>query len=193
MSSQPSLSTRRLVLEPVVPQDLAFLHALWRQPSVRRFLFHDDPVTLATAASLLSECMARSELGLGLWLVRETRTGRILGCAGLGPMAAAADFEPRLSGLYEPVVALDPNHQGLGFATEAVSALLDHALGALAASAIGAVNDHRNIAAAQLLDRLGFEPLSAGRRPEHMWQTYRLEPARWRAADVGGPLRQNDR
>jgi hypothetical protein len=85
MSAKPWLSTRRLVLEPAAVQDLAHLHVLWREFSVRRFLFNDQ------------------------------------------------------------------THQP-------------------------------NAALAELLNRLGFTPLSAIRGPKHMLQTYRLERRHWRAA-----------
>ncbi len=170
----PTFDTTRLHLRPATAADLGYLQALWDEPEVRRYLFDDQPVTEAVAAEALGDCLSRTEMGLGLWIVATRPQGIVVGCVGLNPTAVVAEYEPALAGLLEPIAALAPLHQGQGYATEALRALVDHAFTTLAVAKLAAVNDAPNQASARMLARLGFVPLSEVPGPRHVLQTYTL-------------------
>ena len=126
---QPSLYTSRLTLSPAGSQDLEQLHALWSQPEVRRFLFDDQDVSVELAQSVLDSCLKCAASGYGLWLVHPKDDRELLGCVGLVPTTTAAEHEPALSGLLEPVASLGAAHWHKGYAREALTAVLTHAFG----------------------------------------------------------------
>jgi [ribosomal protein S5]-alanine N-acetyltransferase len=175
---QPVLTTERLVLRPAALPDLDDLHALWNHEQVRRFLFDDRPVTRPLAASVLDDCLAHGDKGCGLWLIQHRDGPRVMGCAGLMPTTVAAALEPRLEGLLEPLVALWPRHWRQGYATEALTALCQHAFVQLRVGQLAAVNDVPNVASGRLLVRLGFAALSRVKGLNGELQTYQLLRAR---------------
>jgi [ribosomal protein S5]-alanine N-acetyltransferase len=184
MKRQLVLRTPRLEIQPVRRDNLSDLQALWNAPLVRQFLFDGEEVTLAVAAQLLQESLGRSACGLALWRVHLRDAGQgegCVGCIGLHPVSVAAETEPRLAGLIEPIAALSPFHWGKGYATEAVAALLDYAFDELRLLDLAAVNDQPNLASARMLKRLGFRPLSVVPGPKLLLQTYLLTRAQWQA------------
>jgi [ribosomal protein S5]-alanine N-acetyltransferase len=171
---QPALTTTRLTLRPATTADLDDLHRLWDDPHVRRFLFDDQPVSEQLATAVLEDCLAHSDKGYGLWLIQPQEASVVAGCVGLIPTAVAAQFEPRLSGLLEPLAALQPMYWHRGYATEALAALRDYAFTQLRVRELGAVNDLPNTASGRMLLRLGFSVLSQVTGPKYEMQTYYL-------------------
>lgn len=178
----PAIRTPRLCLTPTTAHDVDALWALWADPDVRRYLFDDAAITRAQAAETLAGTWAVRDRGLGLWAVRDAPAdaaspadGAIVGCAGLLPVGAAADHEPRLAGLVEPLVALHPSAWGRGLATEALGALVAHAFDALALPRLAAATDVPNAASDRMLRRAGFVPLGECDGPRWRLRTYRLE------------------
>jgi RimJ/RimL family protein N-acetyltransferase len=171
---QPSFATARLALRPAGGEDLVALHGLWSDAQVRRFLFDDQAVSLELAQSILEDCLVHAPQGLGLWLVYPAAGSTPLGCVGLNLVTVAADYEPVLSGLLEPLAAFAPGHWHQGYAQESVRPLLDYAFGPLDQSTLAAVNDVPNSASAKMLLCLGFRPLSEVQGPRYRMRTYRL-------------------
>lgn len=175
----PALRTPRLALRPAAAGDLDALWALWTEPSVRRFLWDDRIVERDEAAATLAECVALAERGLGLWLVHPLAADaeapapdEPVGCAALLPVSTAADFEPRLAGLVEPLVALHPRAWGRGYAAEALAAAQRHAVEALGLDRLAGVTDVPNLASDRMLRRAGFVPLGECAGPRHPLRTY---------------------
>src|SRR5687768_9818110 len=110
------LSTPRLLLRSGQAGDLAALWRLWNDPLVRRYLFDDAPVDKSTAEAVLESSLAQAEKGAGLWTIHSKLEPRFLGCAALLPTSVAAEYEPRLAGLFEPTIAIDPGYWNLGYA-----------------------------------------------------------------------------
>lgn len=179
-----------MLLQPAGEADLAFLHALWNEPQVRRYLFDDGPVTQDVARDVLHDALARARDGLGLWRVERRDGGRALGCVGINPVTTAALFEPSLAGLLEPLAALRPEHWGRGYATEALTAVVTYAFRDLRVPELAAVNDAPNVASARMLLRLGFQPHTKVAGPKHPLHTYRLRADAFesRVDVVRGPL-----
>jgi ribosomal-protein-alanine N-acetyltransferase len=138
---------------------------------VRRFLFDDQPVSEQLAASVLEDCLACSSGGHGLWLIHLSEKPVFTGCAGLIPATVAAQYEPRLKGLLEPLAALQPTYWRRGYATEALAALINYAFTHLQVSELAAVNDIPNVASNRMLERLGFTVLSEVSGPKYEMQT----------------------
>jgi RimJ/RimL family protein N-acetyltransferase len=173
---QPTLETLRLRLRPATPADVDWLWALWTAPEVRRYLWDDRVITRDEAATALGDCLALAPAGLGLWIIDAREEGEAAGCAGLLPVGTAAEHEPRLAGLVEPLVALAPTACGRGFAREALGALLGHAAGALSLARLAGVTDAPNASSDRMLRSVGFRVLGEVPGPRHTLRTYLWEP-----------------
>ena len=183
---QPTFTTPRLELTPAGLSDVDTLWALWTDPAVRRFLWDDRQISRAEAAATIDDCLALATRGLGLWVLvpraegepSARRTLAAVGCAGLLPVTTAAEHEPRLAGLVEPLVALAPNVWGRGYAAEALGALLSYASGTLGLPRLAGVTDVPNVASDRMLRRAGFTVLSETPGPRYPLRTYLWENAK---------------
>jgi ribosomal-protein-alanine N-acetyltransferase len=160
---------------PAVSGDLDGLWKLWRRRDVRRYLFDDAEVTRELAAEVLAGCLAEATAGRGLWIVHERAAATTIGCVALMLVGSAAEHDPTLAGLVEPMAALEPAWWGRGFATEALAALLAHAFGALDLPRIAGVTDVPNEGSHRMLLRLGFVVRGEREGPCHRIRTYLLE------------------
>jgi ribosomal-protein-alanine N-acetyltransferase len=149
------LRTKRLVLRPVRADDHAALLAHWAAPDVRRFLFDGAMLSVAEIAEAIEDSMRNfGRARYGLWLVYEKDcpdlTGPDLtGTAGLRPLEQIG---------LEIFYSLVPGSWGNGYATEAVRAVLDHALGPLGLPEVLAEVDEGNTASIAVVQRLGMIP-----------------------------------
>jgi len=177
---QPSISTSRLTLRPAEREDFPYLHGLWSESLVRRYLFDDRYVSLELARSVLETCLEGKERGTGLWILQSTDGSARLGCAGLSLTAAVAKAEPRLAGLLEPVVALHPTRWKQGYAVEALTALVEYAFETLDEQRLAAASDVPNVASLRMLERVGFAPLREVQGGRYPMRTYLLARDAWR-------------
>lgn len=177
---QPALTTHRLECRPVEVSDLEALLGLLTDVEVRRYLCDDRVLTRAEVAAMLADAQALAPRGLGLWLLRrrgtegaaERANAALLGCAGLLPVSTAAEYEPRLAGMVEPLVALWPAVWGNGYAHEALTALQAHAASTLGLVELAGVTDVPNGASDRMLRRAGFRVLSEVAGPKYPLRTY---------------------
>jgi RimJ/RimL family protein N-acetyltransferase len=147
--ASPRLSTPRLDLEPLLPEALAEVRAVWTDPDVRRYLFDDRVVSTERARELL-EASARDfgERGFGLWALHSRLAEPLIGFCGLAQPPGA--LEPQL------MYGLVPAYWGRGLATEAARAVLEHGFGELAVRVVAANTDAANAASVRVLERLGM-------------------------------------
>lgn len=178
-STLPVLDTQRLRLTGATRNDLLALQQHWDEPLVRRYLFDDMPVDATLAARVLGQCLEAAPRGLGLWLATEKTSKAFLGCIALTPTSVAAEYEPQLAGLVEPMVSLAPGRWGEGFATEGLAAILAYAFETLSLSALAAVNDVPNAASERTLLNVGFSLQSEVDGPRCRLRIYRLERRAW--------------
>ena len=180
---QPPLITERLALLPSTDADLDALWTLWTDRDVRRYLWDDREISRDEAAGALADCLALAPRGPGLWVITPRLTDgavgggdsdapTVIGCAGLLPVTTAAEFEPRLAGMVEPLVALAPAHQRQGYAGEALMALLHYATDTLGVRQVAGVTDVPNAASDRMLRRAGFRVLSECDGPRYRLRTY---------------------
>ena len=156
------LSSARLILRQLQRGDVAALCAYRSLAEVARFqsweTFGPDD-----AARLIS---SQSNLEPGLpgtwyqWGIIETVTADMVGDCGL-------HCRPEDSRQMEVGITLAPSHQSRGYATEAVTCLLNFAFGALGKHRVSAVTDAENHTAASLFRRLGFR--QEAHHVEHRW------------------------
>jgi ribosomal-protein-alanine N-acetyltransferase len=146
----PDLTTPRLVLRPLRDSDAEALFAVFSDPAVMRYWSTPPWVDLAQARRKIADDAAGHAAGehLALGIVRRD-DGRLIGRCTL--------FD-RSPGCRRAQVGygLAASAWGRGFATEAVTALLDHGFGALDLNRVEADIDPRNTASARTLERLGF-------------------------------------
>lgn len=171
----PPFTTERLRLRGVMGSDLEALRALWAKPEVRRYLFEDKLVTPELASRALESCLACVPRGLGLWVVQRRSERGIIGCVGVLPTASAAEYDPRLKGLVELVVAFSPDVWGNGYAQEALRAVVEYGFTSLRLPTIAGVNDVPNEASERMFRRLGFAFRGECDGPSHRLRTYSLE------------------
>ncbi len=173
--NQPTLYSKRLILQPAQSEDAVSLQALWSRPEVRRYLFDNKDVSLQLAESVLNSALDCASSGYGMWLIYQPHQTELLGCIGLMPAETAAQYEPTLAGLLEPIVALAVEHWHKGYANEALAKVLTYAFETLEQPSLCAVNDVPNVASERMLKKIGFTIVSEVQGPEYKLRTYLLQ------------------
>lgn len=154
------LATDRLQLRAHTPGDAAWLHRVYAQPDVARYLL-DDPWDATRAAREAVARELKSDLDggtntLALVIERErTPIGDVL--------MWRTDTHPRIA---EVGWVLDPAHAGQGFAREAVAEVLRVAFEHYGLHRVVAQMDARNSASARLATAVGM------RREAHLRQDW---------------------
>ncbi len=95
-----------------------------------------------------------------------------MGCAALLPVGTSAEYYPPFAGAVEPLIALAPAFWGRGYAQEALTALIEYAIGTLRLDRLVAVNDVPNAASDRLLQRLGFVSCAETDGPRYRLRHY---------------------
>jgi len=151
-SSHPIATTPRLRLRGLLPTDVAAFADYRASPEVARFQSW-EPYDYARAVTFVA---AQTGVPIpappGTWVqigIALATTDELVGdCA----LCLHAD-EPRVA---EVGITLAPRHQGQGYATEALRALLTYCFQTLALHRVVAITDSQNTASAQLLARAGM-------------------------------------
>jgi RimJ/RimL family protein N-acetyltransferase len=142
------LHTRRTTLQPLGPEHLAVMHAMWTDAYVRRYLWDDMVIGEETAArALAASADDFAQRGFGLWGVFDRATGELVGFCGL---------RCPVEGVPELLYGLWREWSGQGVATEAARAVLAHAFTTLGVREIAAATDVPNTASVGVMQRLGM-------------------------------------
>jgi len=142
------LRTPRLLLRTFRRDDLPLYAALNADPEVARWLGgplsreHSDDI-----AEWANQCF--EEEGIGLLAVERREDGALLGMCGLHHQQSYPDEA-------EVGWRLAHEHWGRGYATEAASAWLDHAFGALDLPRVISITDRPNVRSLAVMGRLGM-------------------------------------
>jgi ribosomal-protein-alanine N-acetyltransferase len=169
----PFIRTARLWLLPFTEDDIDVLHAIWVEPDVRRYLWHDVVIARERAADVVREAIATAdECGIGYWTVRTEQGGPVVGNCGFHFMECRTAIELFYS--------LAKSHWGKGLAFEASHAALSYAWRATRFDRVYAHIDAPNEASLRLARRLGFEYVSNAGGME----TYAISRP---ATPIGGP------
>jgi RimJ/RimL family protein N-acetyltransferase len=144
-------ATERLRARDFTPADVAAFVGYRADPDVARYQSWSD-YTLEQGEALVASMQGASPGVPGEWfqIALEPASGGPI----VGDLALHVDADD--ARLAEVGFTLDPAHQGRGYATEALTGLLDWAFPALGLHRVVAVTDELNAPAAGLLERVGF-------------------------------------
>ena len=155
------LLTERLVLRRFRSDDAEVLRSYRSEPTVARYQSWSAPLSEADVARLVEEFAAGDPRRPGWFQYAITlrSDGRLIGDLGVRLHDNLRQAELGFT--------LAPAHQGQGYATEAVTAVVDHLFTQRQLHRISAECDARNSASAALLQRVGFR--QEGLRRENTW------------------------
>jgi [ribosomal protein S5]-alanine N-acetyltransferase len=147
------LETKRLVLTPFALCDLDFLHALWTEPEVRRFLWDDQVISREQAQEVITSSLASFDrVGVGFWKLVLKADEAPVGFCGLRPFEDAQLAGEQIELLY----GLTAKEWGKGLAVEAARTVLQFAFTELGLACVYAGADPPNTASFRLMERLGM-------------------------------------
>jgi [ribosomal protein S5]-alanine N-acetyltransferase len=144
------LETPRLRLRRITAGDAAFMLRLLNEPSFLQNIGDRHVRTLDDACTYIAKGpQASYEMhGFGLYLMELRETGAPIGICGLLKRESLPDADVGY--------ALTPEFWSRGLASEAVAAVLAHAVGALALKRVLAVVNPSNAASMRVLEKQGF-------------------------------------
>lgn len=168
----PELVTDRLLLRAFQSSDFDAYATICADPRVRRYLGDGQPLDRVTAWREMAFLLGHWGLrGFGQWALIEHASGELVGRAGL--------WEPEGWPGVEVGWVLSRAHWGQGFATEAASAALGHAFGALGMQRVISLIHPDNRASIRVAERLGEryeQPIVLAHATHHL---YAIDRARW--------------
>jgi RimJ/RimL family protein N-acetyltransferase len=197
MTVLSELHSPRLILRRLTRDDLAAFCAYRSLPDVARFQSWDT-FGPEDGAALLEEQACREPNIPGTWLqlaLTLKESGEMIGDCGM-------HFPQNNPRNLEVGITLAPSHWRRGYASEALSTVIDFAFTVLDKHRITAVTDAENAAAAALFHRLGFR--REGHFIENVWFkgkwgsefAFALLRSEWEhrqipasSSDSGGPFR----
>ncbi|AGL18732.1 GNAT family N-acetyltransferase [Actinoplanes sp. N902-109] len=158
------IATERLVLRRFRAEDAAVLAAYRSDPAVARYQSWTAPYSLDKARYAVQTMIAADPAmpGWFQWAIEHTATRTLIGDVGVN----LADNLRQAEIGYTLATA----HQGQGYATEAVRAVLRDLFEVRGLHRVSAECDARNVRSAQLLERVGFT--REGCRREHTWSKH---------------------
>ena len=149
------LQTDRLRLRAFQDGDLDALGALYADPEVTRYLCPplDRLAAFRAAAAAIAFCQRRADPNQpGIWAIEARADGRLIGRVGLSPW----DDGERLH--WELGYLLATGQRGQGLATEAATALRDHAKTVLGLPTLVALVHPENEGSKRVLTKMRFWP-----------------------------------
>jgi RimJ/RimL family protein N-acetyltransferase len=148
--SAAELRTERLVLRPLAPDDLDGYAAMYADPEVLRFVGDGTAATREGSAEWLERAIRRN--ALEGWDMRTVRLhdGTFVGRCGIAVRELDHGVEREVGYI------LAREHWGWGYATEAASAVRDHALAALGLRRLVALIAYGNDASVRVAEKLGM-------------------------------------
>lgn len=171
----PPIETERLLLRRSRPEDAATISAYRSDPNVNRQQGWDRTDLEGVLADIV-EMSGRSPGEPGGWVqftVEERGGGRIVGDVGL----SVADGEP---GVIKVGYTIDPAFQGLGYATEAIRALVEYAFETLGAEVVRAHASAENAPSIRVAEKIGMRLVERveHREGDEVWYGVRYERRR---------------
>lgn len=169
------IETERLLLRRSRPEDAATISAYRSDPNVNRQQGWERTDLEGVLADIV-EMSGRSPGEPGGWVqftVEERGGGRIVGDVGL----SVADGEP---GVIKVGYTIDPAFQGLGYATEAIRALVEYAFETLGAEVVRAHASAENAPSIRVAEKIGMRLVERfeHREGDEVWYGVRYEVRR---------------
>ncbi len=159
-ASFTSLTTARLVIRRFTLDDVAVFAGYRSDPDVARYQSWSAPYPVESARPFIESLAAANPDEPGGWfqfaLALRSDPSSLIGDLALGTIDAGRQAEIGFT--------LAPAHQGAGYATEAVEALLDYLFTTRGKYRVEAGCDDRNRSSARLLQRVRVPPRGPPRR-----------------------------
>jgi RimJ/RimL family protein N-acetyltransferase len=149
MTGAETIRTARLLLRRAVPDDLAAFHEMMSDPRAMRYWSRPEHETIEETQGFVAHLCGCPENGGDDWVM--DLGGRAIGKAGA--------WKPTEVGFL-----LHPDHWGMGYAFEAMAALIPVLFARHDVPALTAEVDPRNAASLRLLERLGFRETGRAER-----------------------------
>lgn len=153
-NSPPVIETARLLLRPPLVGDFDDLFRLWTAPEVFRFISGKPSTREESWARLLRYIGHWTAFGFGFFGVVEKASGRYVGECGL--MDFQREISPLLDASAEAGWVFSPQASGRGFATEAMSAIVDWYCKRPNAKPLACIIAPENTASIGVAKKLGF-------------------------------------
>ncbi|MFI7662779.1 GNAT family N-acetyltransferase [Micromonospora parva] len=148
-----SLETPRLLLRPLLDDDLDGFAAINAQPEVMRYIHDGNTLDRAATAKRLAVYQRHwDEHGFGLYAVQIKETGELAGFTGL----AVPTFLPEIMPAVEIGWRLGRTHWGRGLATEAAQAVVARTRAELDLRRLVSIHVVGNEASARVMVKLGM-------------------------------------
>ena len=145
-----TLATERLVLRPLVLEDVAALHHFYNDPEVRRYLWDNQQISTATVTEVVVESEACFKvLGAGYFAIELID--------GPGKLAGFCGYR-RFEGGDQPelLYGILPEFWGRGLVTEAATAVLKFGFEECDMARVIAATDTPNQPSVRVMQRLGM-------------------------------------
>lgn len=157
----PTIETKRLILRPHRIDDFEAYVEMWADPDVVRFIGGKPFDREASWGRFMRQAGIWQVLGFGFFAIEEKETGRFAGEAGFAEFRR--NLEPSIEGTLEAGWALNPNVQGWGYATEAMTAAIGWADAAVPGRRMTCIIDPDNLPSIRVAQRLGFTEMARTR------------------------------
>jgi RimJ/RimL family protein N-acetyltransferase len=169
MCVSPILETERLVLRPMVDDDLGALLEIFGDPVVMA-AFDAAPLERGQVRRWLDRNLAHQrEHGFGLFAVCLAADGRLIGNCGLELMEVDGERVAELG--YD----FRSDHWNRGYATEAAAAVRDYALGVLAVPRLLSLIRPGNAASARVAEKVGLRSAGTVEKDGRTYLLYELQ------------------
>jgi len=156
----PVIETARLRLRGHAVDDAEKLAALWNDEGVTRYI-GGRPQTAEESWNRLLRYVGHWQLlGFGYWVVEEKATGAFVGEAGLAEYRR--EIVPALGTVAEAGWVLAGGKQGIGYATEAVMAVLGWGREHFGAVPVACMIHPENRASIRVAEKCGFRRREVG-------------------------------
>ncbi len=152
----PTLTTDRLLIEPLAMKHWQAYAASWADPRMTQYISPEPRSRQESWMKFMQGAGMWPVLGYGYLAFCDRLSGAYLGLGGLGQFERGI---PGLVGHVEAGWALGHDAWGKGYATEAMTAILDWADANLSASEIRCIIDIQNTASMRVGAKLGFDLL----------------------------------
>lgn len=168
----PTLTTERLSIEPMSPLHWEDYAAAWADPRMTAFIGGEPRSRNVSWGKMLQGIGMWPLLGYGYWSFVERSSGRFVGNGGLAQFERGIE---ELEGFPEAGWAFTPDAWGKGYATEAMTAILNWADGQELGE-IRCIIDTGNTASHNVAGKLGFTTFAESHNVIGDLLIYRREP-----------------
>lgn len=168
-TAAPVIETDRLRLRSGRLSDKDVHIAMWADERVTRFIGGEPRAPEVSWGKFLSLAGLWPVMGFGYWVFADKVSDRLIGQGGLSYFCRGI---PELEDVPEAGWAFDADHWGAGYATEAMTAILEWADAHLDAKDVRCIIDPGNEASERVSAKLGFRRIGDSDASGHVVAIY---------------------